>query len=204
MYLYTKKHILAFSFFWCLFNKELTILSSFGVFGERIADAWVYTAYSTDPGLPARIRSWPGSLVFDYGNILTFILSSSFDNGFRVCSLNSGKLRFTIIVPKLGPLLLVYVCQNDRTSRKPCKLWSDAASAASDPDVHCLRRHLPRVSTVFNLSFQSAATYVEKELGSLDLLINCAGILHPSGRGETSLKDMSIKVRWSQWGAIVC
>ena len=58
-----------------------------------------------------------------------------------------------------------------------------------------MRRPLPRVNTVFNLSFQSAATYVEKELGSLDLLINCAGILHPSGRGETSLKDMSVEVR---------
>lgn len=31
--------------------------------------------------------------------------------------------------------------------------------------------------------------------GKLDLLINCSGILSPTGRGETSLKEVSFKVR---------
>lgn len=31
--------------------------------------------------------------------------------------------------------------------------------------------------------------------GKLDLLINCSAILHPSGRGETSLRDVSEDVR---------
>ena len=30
--------------------------------------------------------------------------------------------------------------------------------------------------------------------GKVDLLINCAGMLHPSGRGETSLKSVSQEV----------
>ena len=43
--------------------------------------------------------------------------------------------------------------------------------------------------------FQAAAAFVEKEYGGLDLLINSAGMLHPSGRGETSLKDVTFQVR---------
>ncbi|CAH1783929.1 unnamed protein product [Owenia fusiformis] len=38
---------------------------------------------------------------------------------------------------------------------------------------------------------QLAAASVKDDLGSLDLLINSAGILHPSKRGETSLKDVT-------------
>ncbi|XP_070540472.1 C-signal-like [Ptychodera flava] len=39
---------------------------------------------------------------------------------------------------------------------------------------------------------QNAAKYVEQNSeGKLDLLINCAGMLHTSGRGETSLRDVS-------------
>ena len=30
--------------------------------------------------------------------------------------------------------------------------------------------------------------------GKVDLLINCSAILHPSGRGETSLRDVSSQV----------
>jgi len=37
----------------------------------------------------------------------------------------------------------------------------------------------------------SAAEDVTKRYGKVDLLINCAGMLHPSGRGETSLKSVS-------------
>ncbi|RUS83407.1 hypothetical protein EGW08_008828 [Elysia chlorotica] len=36
-----------------------------------------------------------------------------------------------------------------------------------------------------------AASHVEKQYGKLDLLINTAAILHPSGKGETSLKTTS-------------
>ena len=39
-------------------------------------------------------------------------------------------------------------------------------------------------------------TFTKEKYGKLDLLINSAGMLHPSGRGETSLKDVSLEVRF--------
>ncbi|KAL4232315.1 hypothetical protein ACF0H5_009886 [Mactra antiquata] len=38
-----------------------------------------------------------------------------------------------------------------------------------------------------------AAELVEDQYGRVDLLVNCSGILHPSGRGETSLKDVTLE-----------
>ncbi|KAJ7324165.1 hypothetical protein JRQ81_017185 [Phrynocephalus forsythii] len=38
---------------------------------------------------------------------------------------------------------------------------------------------------------REAAETVAKEYGRLDLLLNCGAMLHPSGRGETSLRDVS-------------
>jgi len=38
---------------------------------------------------------------------------------------------------------------------------------------------------------EAAAKNVASSYGKVDLLINCAGMLHPSGRGETSLKAVS-------------
>jgi NAD(P)-dependent dehydrogenase (short-subunit alcohol dehydrogenase family) len=34
----------------------------------------------------------------------------------------------------------------------------------------------------------------EKSGGKLDLVLNCSAILHPSGKGETSLRDVSFEV----------
>ena len=45
-----------------------------------------------------------------------------------------------------------------------------------------------------SVMMQDAARFVGVEFGGLDLLVNCAGMLHPSGRGETSLKDVTLQV----------
>ena len=44
-----------------------------------------------------------------------------------------------------------------------------------------------------------AARAATASVDRLDLLLNCAGILHPSGRGETSLKDVSQAVSTEGW-----
>ncbi len=41
----------------------------------------------------------------------------------------------------------------------------------------------------------SVAAVNEKSGGRLDLLVNCSAILHPSGKGETSLRDVSFEVK---------
>ncbi len=43
-------------------------------------------------------------------------------------------------------------------------------------------------------SVNEISQYVTNTYGQLDLLINSAGMLHPSGRGETSLRDVSFQV----------
>ena len=51
--------------------------------------------------------------------------------------------------------------------------------------------------TVFRLDVQDETQIkdVSDQLGDrkLDLLINCAGMLHPSGKGETSLREVTLK-----------
>lgn len=41
---------------------------------------------------------------------------------------------------------------------------------------------------------EKIATISDNLRGKLDLLVNCSAILHPSGRGETSLRDVSASV----------
>ncbi|XP_053558962.1 C-factor [Bombina bombina] len=43
------------------------------------------------------------------------------------------------------------------------------------------------------LDVRSAADRVEQDFGRLDLLINTAAMLHPSGKGETGLREVSAK-----------
>ena len=43
---------------------------------------------------------------------------------------------------------------------------------------------------------EAASQYVERKYAKLDLLVNCAAMLHPSGRGETSLKEVSSQVEY--------
>ncbi|KAJ8026298.1 hypothetical protein HOLleu_34104 [Holothuria leucospilota] len=40
-------------------------------------------------------------------------------------------------------------------------------------------------------AIRDAAKLVKEKFKNLDLVINCAGMLHPSGKGETSLRDVS-------------
>ena len=40
---------------------------------------------------------------------------------------------------------------------------------------------------------QVANTVEQVHTGKLDLLINCSGLLHPTGKGETSLKEVTLK-----------
>lgn len=41
---------------------------------------------------------------------------------------------------------------------------------------------------------RTAAARVKESFGRLDLLVNSSAMLHPSGKGETSLRDVSAQV----------
>lgn len=76
------------------------------------------------------------------------------------------------------------------TSRKP--------STASE--LQNLQIQYPQRLTVLSVDvtdsrqIEDAASFVKNQFGRLDLLINSAGILHPSGKGETSLRDVNQEV----------
>ncbi|KAK7496260.1 hypothetical protein BaRGS_00012425 [Batillaria attramentaria] len=68
---------------------------------------------------------------------------------------------------------------------------------AAAPELRAVQDQNPDRVTVLPVDvmqteqIQEAAEIVKEKHGRLDLLINSAGMLHPSGRGETSLKDVS-------------
>lgn len=42
---------------------------------------------------------------------------------------------------------------------------------------------------------RGAAEVVAERFGRLDLIVNCSAMLHPSGKGETSLREVSARVK---------
>ncbi|KAL3863876.1 hypothetical protein ACJMK2_005603 [Sinanodonta woodiana] len=70
----------------------------------------------------------------------------------------------------------------------------DSASHLKDlQKSHHERLQLCQLDVQNESHIQNVAKYVNEQFGRLDLLVNTAGMLHPSGRGETSLKDVSFE-----------
>ncbi|XP_071986214.1 uncharacterized protein [Engystomops pustulosus] len=73
------------------------------------------------------------------------------------------------------------------TCRDPQAATDLQALKAQHPDVLSIRR----LDVTSQSDLQETAQGLEQQFGSLDLLINCAAMLHPSGKGETSLREVS-------------
>ncbi|XP_007244642.3 C-factor [Astyanax mexicanus] len=73
------------------------------------------------------------------------------------------------------------------TCRDPDTAPALAALSGEYPD----RLAVMRVDITREEQVRSAAERLSSTFPKLDLLINCAAVLHPSGRGETSLRDVS-------------
>uniref|UniRef100_A0A3Q0S252 Zgc:65997 n=1 Tax=Amphilophus citrinellus TaxID=61819 RepID=A0A3Q0S252_AMPCI len=64
-------------------------------------------------------------------------------------------------------------------------------------DLRTLAGQHPGRVTVFRLDvnqendIRGAAEMVKEKFGQLDLIVNCSAMLHPSGKGETSLREVS-------------
>ena len=55
--------------------------------------------------------------------------------------------------------------------------------------------HLVNVDVTNEEHIKSCVPIIKEQSGGrIDLLINCSAILHPSGKGETSLRDVSLEV----------
>ncbi len=66
-----------------------------------------------------------------------------------------------------------------------CRRPDQAEDLAKIPNVEVLQLDVTNEAQI-----AQAANFVKDKFGSLDLLINNAGLLHPSGRGETRLSDV--------------
>jgi NAD(P)-dependent dehydrogenase (short-subunit alcohol dehydrogenase family) len=58
------------------------------------------------------------------------------------------------------------------------------------------RLHVHKLDvTETGTDIENVSKHISESFGRIDLLINSAGMLHPSGRGETSLKDVTDQVK---------
>ncbi|XP_063817751.1 C-signal-like [Pseudophryne corroboree] len=83
------------------------------------------------------------------------------------------------------------------TSRHGTRVIGTCREPDSAAELQTLRERHPDALTVLQLDvtsqrdIQEAAHTVAQEFGHLDLLINSSAMLHPSGKGETSLREVS-------------
>ncbi|KAK3885293.1 hypothetical protein Pcinc_010461 [Petrolisthes cinctipes] len=75
-----------------------------------------------------------------------------------------------------------------------CRSPGSATSLQELKEQHPSLVDIVQLDVTSDAAIQQAAKHVHSShSGKLDLLINCSGILSPTGRGETSLKEVSFK-----------
>ncbi|XP_042311914.1 C-factor-like isoform X1 [Sceloporus undulatus] len=88
-------------------------------------------------------------------------------------------------------------CKHILTSSKEATVIATCRRPAQAGALQALLAEFPQNLALYQLDtmqeaeVQQAAEAVAKDYGRLDLLLNCGAMLHPSGRGETSLRDVS-------------
>ena len=81
------------------------------------------------------------------------------------------------------------------------KVIATSRSAENAASLIELQKQFPNKLHLINMDItneedikRNVSSITEKSAGKLDLLVNCSAILHPSGKGETSLRDLSQEV----------
>uniref|UniRef100_A0A8C5MYR6 Uncharacterized protein n=1 Tax=Leptobrachium leishanense TaxID=445787 RepID=A0A8C5MYR6_9ANUR len=92
--------------------------------------------------------------------------------GFQFC-------RFLVLTRNDG--IVIGTCRNPEKARELQALKEQY------PDV----LEIMKMDVTKHSEIQSTAERVKEEYGSLDLLINSSAMLHPSGKGETSLREVT-------------
>jgi NAD(P)-dependent dehydrogenase (short-subunit alcohol dehydrogenase family) len=75
-----------------------------------------------------------------------------------------------------------------------CRNPDNARDLQELHDKHNKQLTVLQVDATDARQIERAASDVQKQFGHLDLLINSAGIIHPSGHGEKQLKDVTSEV----------
>lgn len=75
-----------------------------------------------------------------------------------------------------------------------CRSPDGAAELRRVAEQHPGRVTVLRLDVNQEEDVRSAAARVKESFGRLDLLVNSSAMLHPSGKGETSLRDVTAQV----------
>ncbi|KAI1894355.1 hypothetical protein AGOR_G00114960 [Albula goreensis] len=85
------------------------------------------------------------------------------------------------ILRNKSPVAVIAACRNPES----------AADLAGLADQHPGKVTVLKIDVNQEHDIKNAAEVVKKTFGKVDLVINSAAMLHPSGKGETSLRDVS-------------
>lgn len=76
-----------------------------------------------------------------------------------------------------------------------CRNPDGAAELRGLVSQHPDRVTVLRLDVTQEEDIREAAELVKKSFGRLDLMVNSSAMLHPSGKGETSLRDVTAQVK---------
>lgn len=91
-------------------------------------------------------------------------------------------------------------CRYILKNKSPAAVIATCRNPDGAVDLRALAEQHPNRMTVLKLDVDreedigGAADRVRESFGRLDLIVNSSAMLHPSGKGETSLRDVSAKV----------
>lgn len=75
-----------------------------------------------------------------------------------------------------------------------CRNPGNAPALSQLQQEHANRLFVHQLDVSKSKDIEHVCKLSMEKFGKLDLLINSAGMLHPSGRGETSLRDVTMEV----------
>lgn len=88
------------------------------------------------------------------------------------------------ILQNKTPAVVIATCRNPDTAVDLCAL----------AEQHPSRMMVLKLDVSREEDIGGAAARVKDSFGRLDLIVNSSAMLHPSGKGETSLRDVSAQV----------
>lgn len=101
-------------------------------------------------------------------------------------------------------------CKHILRNKNPAAVIATCRSPDGATELWRVAEQHPGRLTVLRLDVdreedvRSAAARVKESFGRLDLLVNSSAMLHPSGKGETSLRDVSAQVNHTVPVALTC